>query len=135
MAGRWMSESGTEGAEEGDVQSPVTRKIIKTLKGHTIQLEDKDGEEAVTIIQVSDEAKRNVVTMNADGVTILQRIDDDSSNKVEMTATGIKLTDFTGNVIEMSDSAFTLTAKVAFTIDAAGQAIEIIADTIDLNKG
>jgi uncharacterized protein involved in type VI secretion and phage assembly len=125
----------TEGAEEGDVQSPVTRKIIKTLKGHTIQLEDKDGEEAVTIIQVSDEAKRNVVTMNADGVTILQRIDDDSSNKVEMTATGIKLTDFTGNVIEMSDSAFTLTAKVAFTIDAAGQAIEIIADTIDLNKG
>jgi len=34
--------NGVDGTEESDVQSPPTRKIIKTLKGHTIQLEDAD---------------------------------------------------------------------------------------------
>lgn len=124
----------TEGVGESDVQSPVTRKIIKTLKGHTIQLEDKDGEEMVTVVQVSDDAKRNVITMNSDGITVLQRIDDDNSNRIEMTDSGIKLTDFTDNVIDMNDSAFTLTAKVAFTIDASGQAVEVKADSIDFTK-
>ena len=33
-----------DGTEQGSVQDPPTRKIIKTQKGHTIQFEDKDGE-------------------------------------------------------------------------------------------
>lgn len=123
-----------EGAEEDDVQKPVTRKIIKTLKGHTLQFEDKDGEEMVTLVQKSDDAKRNVITMNADGITVLQRIDDDNSNTIEMTDSGIKLTDFTGNVLDMNDSAFTITSQVAFTVDASGQAVEIKAKTIDFTK-
>jgi hypothetical protein len=123
-----------EGVEEGEIQSPVTRKIIKTLKGHSIQFEDKDCEEMITIVQVNDESKRNVITMNTDGVTVLQQIDDSTSNRIEMTATGIKLTDFTDNVIELSDSAFTITSKVAFTIDASGQAVEVKAASIDFTK-
>jgi hypothetical protein len=34
----------------------------------------------------------------------------------------------------MTESAFTITSKVAFTIDASGQAVEIKASTIDLTK-
>ncbi len=99
-----------DGAEQGSVQSPPTRKIIKTLKGHTIQLEDADGDEMILIVEAKN---KNVVCLNADG---------------------IKLTDATGNVIEMSTSAFNITAKVALTIDASGQAITIKGSTIDLNK-
>ena len=102
-----------DGAEQSDVQDPPTRKIIKTLKGHTIQLEDKDGEELITIVHNVDSSKRNVITLDASGIT---------------------LTDFTKNEIEMTDSAFTLTSKVAFTIDASGQALEIKAKTVDFTK-
>jgi len=123
-----------DGVEKEDVQDPVTRKTIKTLKGHSIQLEDKDGEEMVTIVQVSSDTQKNVITMNADGVKILQVIDDDKSNTVEMTASGIKLTDFTDNSIDMSDSAFTITSKVALTLDASGQALEIKAKSVDFNE-
>lgn len=123
------------GAAE-DVQSPVTRKIIKTLKGHTIQFEDKDGEEMIRIVQQTDpeNKKCNVLTLNADGITVLQSIEDGKSNLIEMTAAGIKLTDFTGNSLELSDSAVTLTSKVAFTLDASGQTVEIKASAVNLTK-
>lgn len=102
-----------EGAEESDAQSSVTRKIIKTVKGHTIQIEDKDGEEMITIVQIAGDDKKNVITMQN---------------------TGISVTDFTGNKIEMTDSAFTVTSKVAFTIDASGQNVEIKASAIDFTS-
>ena len=102
-----------DGSEAGEVQDPVTRKIIKTLKGHTIQFEDKDGEESIIIVQKVDDEKLNIITMDASGIVI---------------------TDFTGNKIVMSKDAFTLTSKVAFTIDASGQAVEIKADTVDFTK-
>ena len=99
-----------DGTEQGSVQDPPTRKIIKTKKGHTIQFEDKDGEEMITI----KEAKNgNVITMDKDGV---------------------KITDTKGNFIEMKKDAFNITSKVAFTIDASGQAVVIKAKTIDFNK-
>ncbi|MFH7245300.1 MAG: phage baseplate assembly protein V [Spirulina sp.] len=47
----------------------------------------------------------------------------------------IVITDKSGNSIEMSDAAFTLTSKVPFKIDASGQSLEIKANTIDFNKG
>lgn len=104
-----------DGAEQDAVQDPPTRKIIKTRKGHTIQLEDADGEESIIIVHWADPdgGKKNVVTLDA---------------------TGIHLTDFTENAIDMKDDAFTITAKVPFTIDASGQPVEILADTIDFNR-
>ena len=41
----------------------------------------------------------------------------------------------TGNVIVMSDSEFTMTAKVPLKIDATGQTVTVIGSTIDLQKG
>lgn len=109
--------NGPDGAELGAVQGsdtePPTRKIIKTKKGHTIQIEDKDGEELILIVHNVSDSSRNVVLLDAHGIT---------------------LTDFTENQIAMSDSEFKLTSKVKFTIDASGQAVEIKASTIDLTK-
>jgi uncharacterized protein involved in type VI secretion and phage assembly len=102
-----------EGAQADDVQSPVTRKIIKTLKGHSIQFEDKDGEEMITIVHHVDEETINVITLDSSGITI---------------------TDFTENQIIMKDDAFSIVSKVPFTIDASGQAVEIKADTVDFTK-
>lgn len=99
------------GAEMSDVQQPPTSKIIKTAKGHTIQFEDAD--EAETIL-LREGSQGHLITMNKDGIRIVDAI---------------------GNSVEMTDSAMTLTAKVAFTIDASGQAVTIVADTIDLEKG
>jgi uncharacterized protein involved in type VI secretion and phage assembly len=103
--------NAVDGAEEGSVQNPPTRKIIKTLKGHTIQFEDAEGEELLMLLEGTN---GNLIVMNSDG---------------------IKITDKTGNIIEMTGSAFTLTSKVDFNIEAAGKAVTITASTIDLKKG
>jgi hypothetical protein len=136
-----------KGKEQGAVQDPPTRKIFKTKQGHTIQFEDADGEEMVLIV----EAKNNhVITMDKDGITVKEGIngheitmdkdgitakDGVNTQEITMNKNGVKIIDKTGNTIEMKDDAFNIVAKVPFKIDAAGQAVEITADTIDLNKG
>ena len=100
-----------DGAEQDNVQDPPTRKIIKTLKGHTIQFEDADGEELILICEAP---KGQVVRLDEDGISI---------------------TDSKGNSIEMTEDTFRVCSKVPFTIDASGQPVEILADSIDLNKG
>lgn len=116
-----------------DAQQPPTRKIIKTLKGHTIQLEDADGDEMVLVVEATN---GNVIALNKDGITITDGANSNGSQQqVLMSSSGVTVSDKNGNVIEMTDSAFNLTSKVALTIDASGQPLKIIADTIDLNKG
>ncbi|MCK4764131.1 MAG: hypothetical protein KAW12_18170 [Candidatus Aminicenantes bacterium] len=154
-----------DGVEEEAVQAPPTCKIIKTLKGHTIQLEDADGKEMVTIVEaknkhvvtmnqdgikITDGANKHVVTLYNEGIQISDGVNKhdtawnkdgikvtDGVNKHEiiMNADGIKVTDKKGNFIEMKEDSFTITSKVPFKIDASGQAVEIIGTTIDLNKG
>jgi hypothetical protein len=98
------------GEEGGDIQDPPTCKIIKTKAGHTIQFEDKEGSEFVII---------------KDGA---------HGHWIALTKSGILMKDAKENSIEMTDSAFTIISKVAFTIDASGQALEIKASTIDFTK-
>lgn len=130
-----LPKANDDEGSETEIQSPVTSKIIKTLKGHTLQFEDKDDEEMVLMVQVSGDDKKNLIKMNAEGIVIEQRIDGSNSNFIEMIDSGIVLTDFTGNSIEMSDSAFNITSLVDLKIDASGKKIEISADAIDLKKG
>jgi uncharacterized protein involved in type VI secretion and phage assembly len=105
-----------EGAEL-DRQSPPTRKIIKTLKGHTIQLEDADGDEMVIIYEATN---KHVLVMNKDGVTLKDganghQIVLDSSgvtvtdganatNKITMASDGVTVEDKNGNQIVMESS-------------------------------
>jgi len=117
-----------DGAERTDVQDPPTRKILKTLKGHTVQFEDADGVEAVL---VREGVTGHLITMDKRGITIV----DKNQNRVLLDDDGVKITDATGNAIALTESAFTLTAKVPFTLDASGQAVTIIANAIDLQQG
>ena len=63
--------NGADGKELKNEQKPPTRKIIKTQKGHTLQFEDADGEEMVTIIQRINKDLCNFITLKNDGITII----------------------------------------------------------------
>lgn len=95
---------------EGDVQSPPTRKIIKTAAGHTIQFEDADEEVRVIISDGQHENrivfgsssltivnKDNTVTMDDSGVII----EDASGNAVTQGGSGVEIKDKNGNTITM----------------------------------
>lgn len=64
---------------------PPTRKIIKTKKGHTIQFEDADGEEMVTVVEATH---KHVVTLNKDGIQITEGA---KGNKIIVGKDGIQL--------------------------------------------
>jgi uncharacterized protein involved in type VI secretion and phage assembly len=99
-----------DGAETA-VPDPPTRKILKTAKGHTIQIEDADDEDLILIYEATN---KHCIAMNADG---------------------IRITDGNGNFIELTANAVTLHSTTKLTIDAPGQAVEIVAASIDLTKG
>lgn len=73
--------NNADGSEQESVQSPPTRKIIKTRKGHTIQLEDADGEEHVIICDGEEE---NRIVFSKSGVSIVNK-----DNAITMTDQGI----------------------------------------------
>lgn len=91
-----------EGAEEGDVQSPPTRKIIKTLKGHTLQMEDADGAEMVLLVEAKN---GQVFTLNGSGIKIT---DGKNGNSVTLDSSGIVVEDKNGNVITMDSAGVTI---------------------------
>lgn len=91
--------------------APPTRKILKTAKGHTIQIEDADGSDLVLIHEATHK------------------------HTVALDATGITITDGSGNFVKMTADAFTLHSATAFTIDAPGKAVEIVAASVDFKKG
>jgi uncharacterized protein involved in type VI secretion and phage assembly len=97
----WSKPGGeTEVPKPAGAQSPPTRKIIKTLKGSSIEIEDQDGEE-VLIIQYSDGSQKNIVTMDKTGV----KIEDANSNKITLDTNGILVEDQHGNVMTMDASS------------------------------
>ncbi|WP_119730200.1 phage baseplate assembly protein V [Thermomonospora amylolytica] len=106
-----LPKANEAGGGEATVPSGATRKIFKSAGGHTIQIEDAEGEDMVLI----HEAKNgHTVTLDAAGITI---------------------TDGAGNFVKMTADSFTLHSGTAFTIDAPGQAVEIVAASIDFTKG
>ena len=68
----WPKLNDAQGKESKNEQKPPTRKILKTKKGHTIQFEDADGEEMLTIVEATHQ---HVITMNKDGITITSTAD------------------------------------------------------------
>lgn len=109
-----------DGVEQGEIQDPPTRKIIKTKAGHTIQFEDKDGEEMITIIEAKN---TNVITMNKDGITVT---DGANGHEVVLDSAGITLTDGVnnGNKITMSSAGVTIEAAADVTIKGKNINIE-----------
>jgi uncharacterized protein involved in type VI secretion and phage assembly len=59
--------NAADGKEQDEAQSPPTRKIIKTVKGHTLQFEDEDHAEMVILM---DAVHGHVITLDKNGVSI-----------------------------------------------------------------
>ncbi|MEI7770101.1 MAG: phage baseplate assembly protein V [Chloroflexales bacterium] len=72
-----------DGKEASDVQDPPTRKIIKTKKGHTIQLEDVNGDEMIIIYEG---VHKHIITLDTSGITITE-----GSGKSKLTLTKDKV--------------------------------------------
>ena len=115
----WSAPDGTpevppalaaDGSDAG-ITDPPTRTVLTTAKGHTIQIEDADDGE---LILIHEATHGHTVVLDGDGV---------------------RITDGNGNELSMTADAFTLHSETAFTIDAPGQAVRIIADSIDLDQG
>jgi hypothetical protein len=71
------------GAEQVSVQSPPTRKIFKTKRGHTVQFEDADGEERIIIC---DGERENRIVFSKSGISIANK-----NNTIAMTNQGITI--------------------------------------------
>lgn len=98
----------------GDEQSPPTRKIIRTLKGNSIEMEDKDSEE-VFVIKYYDGSKENTVTMDASGIVIT----DANDNTITMDDNGIIIEDKNQNKIEMNSSKINIFPAVECALGSA----------------
>jgi uncharacterized protein involved in type VI secretion and phage assembly len=82
----WAKPGGeNEVPKPADTQRPPTRKIIRTLKGNSIEMEDKDGDEVIIIKFSNGEDKTNQITMNKNGIEIV----DSNKNKVVMNKDGV----------------------------------------------
>jgi uncharacterized protein involved in type VI secretion and phage assembly len=127
-----------DGAEQGEVQQPPTRKIIKTKKGHTIQFEDAKEKE---LILIREGRHGHLLTMDKDGITITLTIDNDKDKKkntIVVSDKGITLTtdndkDKKKNTIVVSDKGITLTTdndkdKKKNTIVMSDEGLQLTAD-------
>jgi uncharacterized protein involved in type VI secretion and phage assembly len=83
-----------EGSEQGSVQDPPTRKIIKTKAGHSIQFEDAEGEEMILVVEA---VNGHVVTLDSNGIKIKDGANSDQ--ELVFDSSGITVSDKNGNKI------------------------------------
>jgi hypothetical protein len=110
------------GEEKEPEKSAPTCKIIKTKKGHTIQLEDKDGGEMILI----KEAKNNhVIAINEEGITIT--VFDDKKTKLAIAKDNISITDNNENNIKLDNQGIAITDGVTSgnTVKMAGSGVTV----------
>lgn len=93
-----------DGNEEPTAQRRPSRKIIKTVKGHTLQFEDADGVEMVTIVEATD---GHVITLDANGIKVK---DGKFGHEIALGATGVKVTDglHAGNQVSTDATGVTI---------------------------
>jgi len=96
-----------DGSEESAVQAPPSCKIIKTAKGHTIQMEDADDKEMITIIEAKN---KHVVTMGKEGIKIT---DGTNKHEISLAENGITIADGknSGNTVTMAPDGLKIEDK------------------------
>jgi hypothetical protein len=124
-----------DGKDDSDLQENPTRKMIKTLKGHTIQFEDKDDEEMVLIVEgfhkhvvtlnkdgikVEEGVNKHVVTLNKDGITLKDGV---NHHEATLDSNGITLKDGAGVGISLeTDGDVTIKgANITLEADSAAK--------------
>lgn len=113
--------------KEGDVQSPPTRKIIKTAAGHTIQFEDAD--EEVRII-LNDGQNENRIVFGQSGLTVFGK-----DNTITMDDSGIVIKDKNGNTVTQDTSGILIEDKNGNTITMNNMAGYPTGPGVDINGG
>src|SRR5690606_36487056 len=119
--------NNADGSEQGSVQDPPTRKIIKTVKGHTVQFEDADGEEMVIIVEATN---GHVITLNKDGITL---VDGANGHEIVLGSAGITIADQPGNEIKTDNQGVTISDKNGNTITMNATSGFPTGPGIDLN--
>jgi Type VI secretion system/phage-baseplate injector OB domain len=103
------SLNDADGKERKNEQRQPTRKIIKTNKGHTIQFEDADKEEMLTIIEATH---KHVVTLDKDGIRIT---DGANGNKIVLGKGGIQIGSSSAAEPFVLGNLFTVNVKTFLT--------------------
>lgn len=114
-----------EGAE-AEAQNPPTRKLIKTLKGHTIQLEDADGDEMILVVEATN---KHLLVMNKDGI----RLKDGTNNhEVLLDSAGITVTDGanSGNSVKLESGGITVEDKNGNKVSMEGGGVTVEASSV-----
>jgi hypothetical protein len=110
-----------DGAEASAVQDPVTRKILKTAKGHAVQFEDADNAESITVVEG---VNKHVFVLDKDGITLT---DGKNGHQVVLAKDGISITDGknSGNVVVLDNQGITIDDKNGNTITLGSAGIKI----------
>lgn len=122
-----------DGTEQGDVQAPPTRKIIKTKKGHTLQFEDADGDEAVIL---HDGVNGHVLTLNGDGISITDGVNGHSivadGSGMTVTSKGDLLLKASSGKIKLDVQDLEVVASGSVKIEATGD-MTLKGATVNIN--
>ncbi|MHC2284114.1 uncharacterized protein involved in type VI secretion and phage assembly [Bradyrhizobium diazoefficiens] len=109
-----------------------TLKLLKTESGHLFSLEDKDGEETITLkssagatLELDPEGSvaltdKNGATVTVDAKAGEIRIEDTNGNALVLSSSGIAATDGSGNEISTSASGVKVSGA---TIEVKGQSV------------
>jgi uncharacterized protein involved in type VI secretion and phage assembly len=92
-----------DGSEDSAVQDPPTRKIIKTLEGHTIQFEDGNGDPRIII---SDGQSENLIVFEQKGISITNK-----NNSIKLTDKGIVIKDTNSNILTQDANGIVIQDK------------------------
>jgi hypothetical protein len=121
--------NAADGSEAGSVHDPPTCKIIKTLKGHTLQFEDADGEERIVVVEG---ANHHVITLDKDGIRI---VDGANDHEIALAADGVTIRDKSGNEIVTTTQGMTCTDMNGNSIKMDATSGHPAGPGIDLNGG
>ncbi|MCP5048741.1 MAG: hypothetical protein GY940_16340, partial [bacterium] len=132
-----------DGSEEDSVQKPPSCKVFKTVAGHSIQMEDKKGDEMLTIVEgknkhvivldkdgikITDGANEHVVTLDDEGIALT---DGANKHEVVLSSSGITVTDAVGgNTIDMTDSGIKVSDKAGNVINMKSSGVTIKSNAI-----
>ena len=109
---------GTDGTQEGEVQDPPTAKIIKTTKGHTLQFEDRDGDERVTLVEAGH---NHVLTMDGNGIAITHGT---GGHSITLAEDDISITTASGATLTLTQSGVSVDAG-AGNVEVKGSAVRL----------
>ena len=117
-SGVWYPDDAPPQTPDGDAPTQF-QKVIRTLAGHVVLLDDTDGSEQIVVF---DGVNDNRITCDQDGVVL----EDANGNTITMDADGIELADANGNTLTMDSDGVILAASSGrkVTLDSSNVKLE-----------